>query len=171
MIQVGLDPALWVAVAAPVLVIGWSMIFAANSALNGPGWALRHLRLAVPALGAGVIAGTAAALLVSPSWLGVAIIYPFAVGAWLAVTRRRQLAFIERDSGFGEVDPQLRLRLLHGLGRSLRIAGAVAWFSGLGIVALGVAQGWSVTVLGPTAVLIARFLGRRTVVPSGGRPS
>ena len=163
--DLGPDAALWVAVAAPVLVIGWSMAFAAKSAISGPAWALGHLRIATPSLLAGVVAGVAATTLVTPVWMGLSVLYPFAVGTWMAAARRRQLAFVERDGGFGEIDPHVRYRVSRGLGRGLHIAGALAWFTGLLVVLLGVAQGWLIALLGPVAVLIALVVGRRTVLP------
>lgn len=166
MIHLGLGPALWVAVAVPVLVIAWSMLFAARSAVAGPAWALRHLRVAAPSLAAGVVVGVAAALVATPFWLGIAIMYPFAVGAWLATSRRRQLSIVEADGGFGEVDARVRYRLAQGLGRALRIAAAVTWFTGLGVVAVGIPQGWLITLLGPLAVLTAWRLGKRNQAPS-----
>ncbi|MDP3984599.1 MAG: hypothetical protein Q8Q52_06330 [Acidimicrobiia bacterium] len=164
--EVGLNAALWVAVAAPVAVVCWSMWFAARAALSGPAWALAHLRLALTSLASGLIIALLAALVVRPSWMSLGVAYPFAVGTWMASTRRRQLAVVEKDGGFGEIDPQVRFRLSRGLGRSLRIAGAVAWFTGLAVVALGVAQGWLIVALGPIAILIAMFVTRRTVEPT-----
>jgi hypothetical protein len=159
---------LWVAVAVPVLVIAWSMMFAARSAVSGPGWALRHLGVVTPVLALGLALGLVAAFLVRPVWLGLSVMYPLAVGAWLADARRRQLRFVSSDGGFDEVDPRLRARLAQGLGRALRIAAAVAWFSGLAVVAVGIPQGWLVTLLGPVAVLIAWRLGQQAGPPASG---
>jgi hypothetical protein len=160
-----LDTALWVAVAAPVVVIGWSMAFAAKAALSGPAWALSHLRLATPALIAFTIGGVVTAMLFRPAWVGLAVLYPFAVGTWMAAARQRQLAFVERDGGFGEIDPNVRYRVGRGLSRSLRIAGAVAWFAGLGLVAWGLAQGWLIVALGPIAIAIGWLVDRRNPDP------
>lgn len=138
------------------------MVFAARSAVLGPAWALRHLRIVTPLLMVGLAVGLVGAIIVSPFWLGLAVMYPFAVGAWLADVRRRQLRFVAADGGFDEVDPGLRIRLAKGLGRALRVAAALTWFSGLGVVALGVPQGWLVTLLGPVAVLTAWRLGKQS---------
>jgi hypothetical protein len=165
LIEIGPNPALWIAVAVPVAVVGWSMLFAARAALDGPAWALRHLRVAAPLLAAGAVGGVAMTVVVRPFWSGLAVFYPFAVGWWMAASRRRQLALVEGDGGFGEIDPRLKFRLARGLGRSLRIAGAVAWFTGLGAAFLGVAQGWLIALLGPVAVVIAGIVGRRAVEP------
>jgi len=168
--EVGGDTALWVAVAAPVVVMGWSMWFAARSAVIGPGWALQHLRLATPALTFAVVLGLVTALLIRPVWMGLAVLYPLAIGAWLARSRRLQLAMVDRDGGFAEIDPAIRARLALGLARGLRLAGILVWFGGLALVAFGVAQGWLVALLGPVAVLTALFVSRRVPIqPDKGR--
>jgi hypothetical protein len=168
--EIGGDTALWVAVAAPVSVMAWSMWFAAKSAVTGPGWALQHLRIASPVLAGAVVLGLLAALLVRPVWMGLAMLYPFAIGAWLARSRRLQLAMVDRDGGFGEIDPTIRTRLALSLARGLRIAGFMVWFGGLALAAFGVAQGWLVAVLGPVAVLTAFFVTRKvTIQPDKGR--
>jgi hypothetical protein len=168
--EVGGDAALWVAVAAPVAVMGWSMWFAAKSAVTGPAWALRHLRVATAVLTAAVLLGVVAAVLIRPVWMGLAVLYPLAIGAWLARSRRLQLAMVDRDGGFGEIDPTMRTRVALGLARGLRIAGVLVWFGGLALAAFGVAQGWLVAVLGPVAVLTALFVTRQvSIQPDKGR--
>jgi hypothetical protein len=165
--EVGGSTALWVAVAAPVAVMGWSMWFAARSAVIGPAWALRHLRIATPVMTASLVLGLLAAFLVRPVWMGLAVLYPLAIGAWLARSRRLQLAMVDRDGGFGEIDPAMRSRLALALARGLRIAGVFVWFGGLALVAFGVAQGWLVAALGPVAVLTALFVSRRVPIQPG----
>jgi hypothetical protein len=168
--EVGGDTALWVAVAAPVAVMGWSMWFAAKSAVAGPGWALQHLRVATPVLTGAMVLGLLAAFLVRPLWMGLAVLYPLAIGAWLARSRRLQLAMVDRDGGFGEIDPAMRTRLALSLARGLRVAGVLVWFGGLALAAFGVAQGWLVAVLGPVAVLTALFVTRQVPIqPDKGR--
>jgi hypothetical protein len=164
--EVGVDTALWVAVAAPVLVVGWSMWFAAHSAVSGPAWALNHLRVATPLMTAGLVLGLFAMALVRPVWMGLAYVYPVAIGTWLAISRQRQLALVQFDGGFGEIDAAVKARLASGLSRGLRVAAALAWFGGLAVVANGVAQGLLVAMLGPVAVVTAMYVSRRNPVPS-----
>lgn len=168
--EVGVDTALWVAVAAPVLVVGWSMWFAARAAVSGPAWALQHLRLATPVMTAGLVLGFVATVLIRPSWMGLAFMYPLMIGTWLAISRRRQLKLVDMDGGFGEIDPAMKARLVSGLGKGLRVAAALAWFGGLGVVAYGVAQGWLVALLGPVAVATAMHVTRRSrIQPDNSR--
>ena len=168
--EVGGDTALWVAVGAPVAVMGWSMWFAARSAVSGPGWALQHLRVATPVLTGAMVLGLLAALIARPVWMGLAVVYPLAIGAWLARSRRLQLAMVDRDGGFGEIDPAIRTRLALALARGLRVAGVLVWFGGLALAAFEVAQGWLVAVLGPVAVLTAFFVTRQVrIQPDKGR--
>jgi hypothetical protein len=114
--------------------------------------------------------GVLAAFLVRPVWMGLAVLYPLAIGAWLARSRRLQLAMVDRDGGFGEIDPAMRTRVALGLARGLRVAGILVWFGGLALAAFGVAQGWLVAVLGPVAVLTALFVTRQVrIQPDKGR--
>lgn len=164
--EVGVDTALWLAVAAPVLVVGWSMWFAAHSAVSGPAWALNHLRVASPLMTAGLVLGLFAMAFVRPVWMGLAYVYPVAIGTWLAISRRRQLMLVQVDGGFEDIDPGVKARLAAALTRGLRVAAVLAWFGGLAVVAYGVAQGLLVAVLGPVAVVAAMYVSRWNPVPS-----
>ena len=145
------ETGLLTAAVAPVAVIGWSIIFSVEAARRGPAWSLRHLevmgRILRPALALGIVA----ILVVRPVWVGLSVVYPIAVALVMVAGRRRQLAAIEREMGFGDVPPTTRDRMLDRLRPGLILVGAASLLLGIFLAAIGVLQGWVLAALAPIA--------------------
>ena len=102
------------------------------------------------------------------SLLGVA--YPLAVALFMVVIRRRQLAAVGRDMGFGDIRPDLREQVLSRLRRGLIVVGVLALVVGSLLASIGVVQGWVLGALAPVAAL-ALLRSRSTQVGSAQPPS
>jgi hypothetical protein len=129
------------------------MLFSVEAARKGPTWAKTHLGRVAVVMGVLAVLALLSSVLVRPVWLGLGAAYPVAIGAFLAWGRWRQLAFVEREIGFGEIDPLLREGVLARLRRGLAVLGLIALVAGIGLVAIGLPHGWIVTSLAPVAVL------------------
>jgi hypothetical protein len=86
-------------------------------------------------------------------WVGLGVAYPLAVGLFMVVIRRRQLAAVSRDMGFGDIRADLREQVLSRLRRGLIVVGALALVVGSLLASIGVVQGWVVGALAPIAAL------------------
>lgn len=139
--------------AVPVAVVGWAVLFSVDAARNGPAWAKGHLRRVSLVMAILLVAALLATAVVRPVWLGLSAAYPLAIGAFLAWGRWRQLFLVEKEIGFGEIDPRLRQQVLARLQRGLAITGSMALVAGLWLVATGIPHGWIVAGLAPVAGL------------------
>ncbi len=147
------ETGLLVAAAVPVAVVGWAILFSVEAARRGPAWSLRHLAMVSTILKMALALGIVAILVVRPIWVGLGAAYPLAVALLMVAGRQRQLAMIEREMGFGEVQPDVRDRLLSNLRRGLIVVGVASLVVGSLLASVGVVQGWVVGALAPIAAL------------------
>ena len=151
------ETGLLVAAAVPVAVIGWAILFSVEAARRGAAWSSRHLGIVSNVLKPALALGIVAMLVIRPIWVGLGAAYPLLVSLLMVGGRRRQLAAVEREMGFGEVRPDLRERLLSRLRVGLMIVGAFSLLAGPALAGLGVPQGWVVAALAPiSAVALLR---------------
>jgi hypothetical protein len=151
------ETGLLIASAVPVVVVGWAIVFSVEAARRGPAWSFGHLDIVANVLKPALALGIVAILVLRPIWVGLGIAYPLAVGLFMVVTRRRQLAAVSRDMGFGDIRADLREQALSRLRRGLVIVGALALVIGVLLASIGVVQGWVVAALAPIAgVALAR---------------
>ena len=144
---------LLIAAAVPVAVVGWAILFSVEAARRGPAWSFGHLGIVGNVLKPALALGIVAILVVRPIWVGLGVAYPIAVGLFMVVIRRRQLAAVSRDVGFGDIRADLREQVLSRLRRGLIVVGALALVFGSLLASIGVVQGWVVGALAPIAVL------------------
>lgn len=142
---------LLIASAVPVVVVGWAILFSVEAARRGPAWSFGHLGVVANVLKPALALGIVAILVVRPIWVGLGVAYPLAVGLFMVVIRRRQLAAVSRDMGFGDIRADLREQVLSRLRRGLIVVGALALVVGSLLASVGVVQGWVVGVLAPIA--------------------
>jgi hypothetical protein len=144
---------LLIASAVPVVVVGWAILFSVEAARRGPAWSLGHLGVVANVLKPALALGIVAILVVRPVWVGLGVAYPLAVGLFMVVIRRRQLAAVSRDMGFGDIRADLREQVLSRLRRGLLMVGGLALVVGSLLASIGVVQGWVVGALAPIAAL------------------
>jgi hypothetical protein len=164
------ETGLLIASAVPVLVVGWAILFSVEAARRGPAWSFSHLGIVASVLKPALALGIVAILVVRPIWVGLGVAYPLAVGLFMVVVRRRQLAAVSRDMGFGDIRADLREQVLARLRRGLVIVGVLALVVGSLLASIGVVQGWVVGALAPTAGL-ALVRSRSGQVGSAQPPS
>ena len=164
------ESGLLIASAVPVAVIGWAILFSVEAARRGPAWSFGHLGIVSSVLKPALALGIVAILVVRPVWVGFGIAYPLTVGLFMVVVRRRQLAAVRRDMGFGDIRPDLREQVLSRLRRGLIVVGALALVVGSLLASIGVVQGLVVGALAPVAGL-ALLRSRSDQVGSAQPPS
>lgn len=145
------ETGLLIAAAVPVAVIGWAVLFSVEAARRGPAWSYGHLGIVSNVLKPALALGIVAILVVRPTWVGLGVAYPLAVGLFMVVTRRRQLAALGRDMGFGDIRAELREAVLSRLRRGLIVVGALSLVVGSLLARIGVVQGWVLGTLAPIA--------------------
>jgi len=103
LIEVGSGPASGLVGLVAVLVVAWGAWLSAGSSRRGPAWAetfltsWRWMPWSLAAL------AVALAVLVSPIWAGVAVLYIAGVTGWLMGAVRRNLCRVK--AAYGEFDP------------------------------------------------------------------
>ena len=168
---VSTETGLLIAAAVPVAVIGWAILFSVEAARRGSAWSLGHLGIVSGVLKPVLALAIVAILVVRPMWIGLGVAYPLAVALFMVVIRRRQLAAVGRDMGFGDIRPDLREQvLLSRLRRGLIVVGVLALVVGSVLASIGVVQGWVLVALAPVAAL-ALLRSRSAQVGSAQPPS
>lgn len=167
---VSTETGLLIAAAVPVAVIGWAILFSVEAARRGSAWSLRHLGIVSGVLKPALALAIVAILVVRPMWVGLGVAYPLAVALFMVVIRRRQLAAVGRDMGFGDIRPDLREQVLSRLRPGLIVVGVVALVIGSLLASIGVVQGWLLGPLAPVAAL-ALLRSRSAQVGSAQPPS
>ena len=147
------ETGLLISSALPVAVVGWAILFSVEAARRGPAWSLGHLGIVANVLKPALAIGIVAFLVVRPMWVGLGIAYPLAVALFMVVIRRRQLAAVNQDMGFGDIRAEWREQVLSRLRRGLIVVGALALAVGVLLASIGVVQGWVVGALAPIAGL------------------
>ena len=147
------ETGLLVAAVVGVAVIGWAILFSVEAARRGPAWSYRHLGIVSNVLKPALALGIVAILVVRPVWIGLGAVYPIGLALLMVAGRRRQLAAIEREMGFGEVRPHTRELLLSRLRKGLVVVGAISLIAGALLAGIGMVQGWVIGALAPIAAV------------------
>ncbi len=71
----------------------------------------------------------------------------------MVAIRRRQLAAVDEDMGFGDIRAEWREQVLSRLRRGLIVVGGLALVVGVLLASIGVVQGWVLGALAPIAGL------------------
>jgi hypothetical protein len=112
-------------VVATVGVLGglWGGTVSTRSAINGPEWAMGHLRRTLPvAVVLSVIALVIAAV-VRPAWVGIGILYTTGMVAFMSRGVSRSLQRVAETGGFTPVSQEGRRRILLRSSRMLLVVG------------------------------------------------
>lgn len=157
MIALGDDAAIAVAGLVVIIAVGWGANMSVRSAANGPQWAMQHLsglrRLWPGLIGLGVVA----AVLFSPIWLGLAIIYVVASVWFLSATLLRNLHRLHTLEGFVDIGIERRTEILARARRYLIGGGVALGVLGAATLAYGIV-GWVAILLGLVLVGTALLL-------------
>ena len=147
------ETGLLVAAVIGVAGIGWAILFSVEAARRGSAWSFRHLGIASNVLKPALALGIVAILVVRPVWVGLGAVYPLGLALLMVAGRRRQLAAIEREMGFGEIRPHTRELLLSRLRKGLVVVGAISLIVGALLAGIGMVQGWVIGALAPIAAV------------------
>jgi len=112
-------------VVATVGVLGglWGGMVSTRAALNGPEWAMEHLRKTIPiAIGLSVL-GVAVLILVRPAWVGIGVLYTTGMVAFMSRGVSRSLESVAESSGLTPITPDGKQRILRRSARMLIFVG------------------------------------------------
>lgn len=121
---------------------------------SGPEWAIRHLRVALPILGAVAVVALVALAWIRPLWAPIGVAYPAIVGLVLAVGRSRQMIRVQQTGGFDEIDSAMKGRFLDRYRRGLLVTAVLAGITGAIILGAGYWQGGILVALGLGLLLV-----------------
>ena len=123
MIELSLEAA--VDVVATVGVLGgiWGGAVSTRSAINGPEWALRHLKRTLPIAIALSAVSIAVMVLIRPAWIGMGLLYTTGMIAFMSRGVSRSLQHVAEAGGFTPVTPEGRKRILLRSARMLLVVG------------------------------------------------
>ena len=157
--MIGLSPDAAIAVAGLVAVVavGWGANLSVRSATSGPEWALEHLsglrRLWPGLIGLGLVA----AVVFSPIWLGLSLVYIVATVWFLSASLLRNLHRLQTLDGFVDIGAERRTQIISRARRYL-IGGGVL-MGVLGAISVGFgAIGWIAVLMGLVLVGTALLL-------------
>jgi hypothetical protein len=125
-------------VVATVGVLGglWGGAVSTRSAINGPEWAMGHLRRTLPVAVALSAVAVVITVVVRPTWVGIGILYTTGMVAFMSRGVSRSLQRVAETGGFTPVGVEGRKRILLRSSRMLVVVGVF-----LAVVAL-VDQQW-----------------------------
>jgi len=125
-------------VVATVGVLGglWGGAVSTRSAINGPEWAMGHLRRTLPVAVALSAVAVVITVVVHPTWVGIGILYTTGMVAFMSRGVSRSLQRVSETGGFTPVTPEGRRKILLRSSRMLVVVGVF-----LAVVAL-VDQQW-----------------------------
>lgn len=103
MIELGTSPATGVVGLVALAVVGWGAWLSLGSSRRGPAWAAATLSTWRWMPWAVAVLGVVLAVVVSPVWAGLAVLYIGGVTGWLMRTLRRSLERVR--AAYGEFDP------------------------------------------------------------------
>lgn len=124
-VEVSLETGAVIAASAGVVGGLWGGMVSVRAATRGPQWALDHLRKALPIALMLLVIGGAFLLLVSPGWVGAALVYVFGLVAWMARSVARSLEKVREAGGFTPLSPGRQAVILSRTARWLLIGGGV----------------------------------------------
>jgi hypothetical protein len=156
MFELGQDAALLVLGLAVIVVVAWGASISVRSASRGPRWALDHLAAVRPAIFGGVILGLVLTAVVSPLWVGLAVLYVALTVLLLSSMLRRSLTRLEEAGGLDDLPIERRKEIVRRARAMILVSGLV--LAGVGL--LGSASGagpvaWIPALLGLTLVMTA----------------
>ncbi|NIA26283.1 MAG: hypothetical protein GWP04_12060 [Gammaproteobacteria bacterium] len=124
MITLSVDVA--VAVVATVGVLGglWGGMVSTRSALNGPEWAMEHLRKTMPIAVALSVLSIVVLILVRPTWVGIGVLYTTGMVAFMSRGVSRSLQTVADGVGLAPITQDGRQRILLRSARMLIFVGA-----------------------------------------------
>ena len=166
MVEIDADTALLVVGVVVVLAAGWGSYVSVRSAAAGPEWALDHLAIVRRPIWGLLVLGGVLAVVVTPPWMGLGLVYVGAAIVWLIAMLRRSLLRLQEFGAFDEMDPARRAAIVRRARTLFLVMGAL--FAVLGGAALALNTGvlaWIVIALGVTLVAAAAF---QTSSVSGG---
>ncbi len=125
-------------VVATVAVLGglWGGVISTRSAINGPQWAMEHLRKTLPVVVVLSVVAIVVTLLVRPLWVGVGVLYTTGTIAFMTRGVSRSLQRVAETGGFVPITEDGKRRILLRSARMLVFVGVA-----LAVVAL-LDQGW-----------------------------
>ena len=124
-VEVSIETGAVIAAFAGVLGGLWGGMVSVRAATRGPQWALDHLKRSFPLLLSLVVASVLVMLLVSPGWLGLALIYVTSIIAWMARSVSRSLEKVRAAGTFDPLPPHRQAAILSRTARWLLIGGVV----------------------------------------------
>jgi len=122
-ITLSLDVA--VGVVATVGVLGglWGGMVSTRAALNGPEWAMEHLRKTMPIAVALSVLSIVVLILVRPAWVGIGVLYTTGMVAFMSRGVSRSLEKVAAGRGLTPITPDGRQRILRRSARMLIFVG------------------------------------------------
>lgn len=118
------ETAVIVVLTAGVLGGLWGGMISVFATLNGPDWAVKHLRRTYPIALAATVASVAVLVFVRPLWVGVGVVYVTGIIAWMSRNVTRTLERLRAGGEFEDLPLERRRAVLMRSGRWLLIAGA-----------------------------------------------
>ncbi|HDK45162.1 MAG TPA: hypothetical protein ENG94_02645 [Actinobacteria bacterium] len=114
-------------VVATVGVLGglWGGMVSTRAALNGPGWAMEHLRKTMPIAVVLSALSIVVLILVRPAWVGIGVLYTTGMVAFMSRGVSRSLERVADSSGLTPITPEGRQRILRRSARMLIFVGVV----------------------------------------------
>jgi hypothetical protein len=114
-------------VVATVGVLGglWGGAVSTRSAINGPEWAMGHLRRTMPVAVALSAVAIVIVVLVRPTWVGIGILYTTGMVGFMSRGVSRSLQRVAETGGFTPVGEAGRKRILLRSARMLMFVGVV----------------------------------------------
>ena len=159
MIELGSEAALLVVGVAVTAVTAWGSSISVRSAARGPRWALEHLARVRPFVFAAVLAGLVLTFVLSPVWVGLAVLYVALTVMLLATMLRRALIRLDESGGLEQLPIERRREIVGRARRLILISGLVLAAVGVGAIAAGAGSvGWVLGMLGGTMVVTAVVL-------------
>ena len=158
MVEIDADTALLVVGVVVVLSAGWGSYVSVRSAAAGPEWALGHLAAVRSPIWGLLILGLLLAVVASPPWMGLGLVYVGAAIMFLVAMLRRSLLRLQEFGAFDELDPERRAAIVRRARTLFLVMGAL--FAILGGAALALEAGviaWIVIALGVTLAAAAAF--------------
>ena len=124
-VEVSLETGAVIAAFAGVLGGLWGGLVSVRAATRGPQWALDYLKKSSPIMIGLLVVSIAVTLLVSPSWVGISLVYVAGVIAWMSRSVSRSLERVQGAGPFEPLPPDRQAAILLRTARWLLIGGAL----------------------------------------------
>ena len=124
-VEVSLETGAVIAAFAGVLGGLWGGMVSVRAATRGPQWALDYLKKSFPLMIGVLVVSIAVALLVSPGWVGISLVYVAGIIAWMSRSVSRSLERVQVAGPFEPLPPDRQAAILLRVARWLLIGGAL----------------------------------------------